>query len=152
MNQNIATKMQHENSVSVHIRRGDYLNSQFVNIYGNICTLEYYQKAIAYMKTNMSEPHFYFFSDDTHWVREHVGEFGLLEHQITIIEDNIGDRSFVDLYLMSNCRSHIIANSTFSWWGAWLGNNEDKIVVAPGKWFQNHETTDIICDDWIKIS
>lgn len=151
INKSIVTKMQQHNSVSVHIRRGDYLNSQFENIYGNICTLEYYKKAISYIYNTISRPHFFFFSDDTKWVREHISEFGAAEDQILLIDENYENNSFLDIYLMSNCKHHIIANSTFSWWGAWLGKNDDKIVVAPSKWFHNHETTDIICTGWIKI-
>lgn len=152
-------KMKEEISVSVHIRRGDYLDKKFFDVYGDICTLEYYRKAISYIQSKFNELHFYFFSDDIEWLKENLNQLVFNDakadlqqkYQITIVDINHGEQSYMDMYLMSKCKHHIIANSTFSWWGAWLGMNSDKIVVAPSRWFNNHETTDIICKEWVKI-
>lgn len=141
-NNAIVHTMQNENSVSIHIRRGDYVDIANQGVYGNICTKQYYRNAIAYINRHVENPHYYLFSDDLAWVRENIYQDGM-----TIVEGNRNDASYKDMFLMSQCKHHIIANSTFSWWGAWLGKSTEKIVVAPQRWFQNHETTDIICKD-----
>ena len=133
-------------SVSVHIRRGDYLDEVNQRIYGGICDEKYYKKAISQIKSLVPEAVLYVFSDDLEWVKENI-----IRDDMTLIDWNKEDDSWQDMYLMSRCKHHIIANSTFSWWGAWLGDNDDKIVISPNKWFANRESTEIICDDWIRI-
>lgn len=133
-------------SVSIHIRRGDYLSKQFINQYGNICTDEYYDKAINYMKEKLDNPHFYIFSNDLDWTKNKYNS-----SEFTIISGNSGDISYRDMQLMSMCKHNIIANSSFSWWGAWLNNNPDKIVIAPNKWCNNKPTPDIYPNNWIKL-
>jgi hypothetical protein len=135
------------NSVSLHVRRGDYVEIENQGVYGNICTKDYYEKAIKYIMENVENPHFYLFSDDIEWVEKNIYQDGM-----TIVDNNRGDNSYLDMLLMSKCRHHIIANSTFSWWGAWLGTYEGTITVSPSRWFQNHKTTDTICEGWICIS
>lgn len=133
-----------KNSVAVHIRRGDYL--ELSEIFGNICTEEYYQKAIKYFE-QMEKVHFFIFSNDIKYVKQtyHGSD-------ITIVE-SYSDFPYcnMDMYLMSQCRHKIIANSSYSWWGAWLNNNHDKKVIAPNKWLNTKSMKDIYCDDWIKI-
>lgn len=141
------------NSVAVHIRRGDYLYTHNATVYGDICTKEYYKKAIEYMREKLDAPQFFFFSNDLRWVKdelvsEYDDEFKACCHFVTCNGD---DSPEYDMYLMKECRHNIIANSSFSWWGAWLGDNTDKIVIAPHRWFNNHDVADQICDDWIKI-
>ena len=133
------------NSISVHIRRGDYLNN--ISVYGNICTSEYYNKAINLISQKVKDPEFFFFSDDINWVKEN-----LEVNKSHYIDWNHGDNSYIDMYLMTQCKHIIIANSTFSWWGAYLNNNDNKVVVCPHKWF-NEEINEInlIPVDWIKI-
>jgi hypothetical protein len=140
-------RMEDENSVSLHVRRGDYVTIENQGVYGNICTTDYYERAIRYINENVENPHFYLFSDDICWVRENIYREGM-----TVIDINNEGNSYMDMFLMSTCRHHIIANSTFSWWGAWLGTYAGKIVVSPSRWFQNHKTTDIICKGWVRIS
>lgn len=131
-------------SVSVHIRRGDYIEYQ--HYFGGICTIDYYRKAISYLKSVNSKSVFYFFSDDMEWVRKNFGDMNAV-----FVDWNERGDSWQDMYLMSQCKNNIIANSSFSWWGAWLNNNPDKIVVAPKKWFRDIQANDIIPENWIKI-
>ena len=134
------------NYVSVHIRRGDYLD--IVQKYGNICTKQYYEAAISYMNVVVKEPIFVFFSDDIEWVKEHY-EFT----NAVFIEANMfkSYQAWYDMCLMSCCLHHIIANSSFSWWGAWLNQKCEKIVVAPKLWENGQEMPDICPDNWIRL-
>lgn len=138
-------KLYNHCSVSIHIRRGDYVNHP---MHSNICTLDYYVNAINFMKNKMSASVFVVFSDDMDWCKENLG----LDNAI-YIEGNKGNNSFRDMQLMSLCNHNIIANSTFSWWGAWLNQNPEKIVISPKKWFNDVQmnTGDIVPDDWLKI-
>lgn len=129
--------------VSVHVRRGDYLENP---MYGGICTEEYYKKAIGYIKERVEGATFYLFSNDAEYVREKFqGE------EFVYVENNSEDKGYMDLYLMSLCKHHIIANSSFSWWGAWLDAASSKIVVAPSKWLNNVPSKDILPDKWIRL-
>lgn len=134
------------NSVSLHIRRGDYVNLS--NIYG-VCTLEYYKKAIEYISSKVSEPHFYLFSDDIAWVKENFK----INYPCTIVDINTEENGYYDLELMKNCKHNIIANSSFSWWGAWLNDNTNKIVISPQKWVATTKINaqDTICENWIRL-
>lgn len=133
-------------SVSVHIRRGDYLNSNNVKIYGGICTIEYYRRAMHYIQEHIASPQFYVFTDDPEWVKQNLNVEGM-----HMVEHEEGDPDYVDMFLMSQCEAHIIANSTFSWWGAWLDPKQEKIVVSPSRWLNNHDVNNAICDWFITI-
>lgn len=125
-NRELADEMQNCNSVSVHIRRGDYLNPENAAMFGNICTDAYYEAALRLMKEKVPDARFYIFSDDVSYVREkYVGA------EYTVVDINHGADSFYDMWLMSNCKHHICANSTFSFWGARLDNYEGKIKIRP---------------------
>jgi len=134
------------NSVSIHIRRGDYLSNQYSNGFAGVCTNIYYENAIKFIKEKVEYPQFYVFTDDKEWVREHFEMNGAI-----YINFNNGKDSWQDMYLMSQCKHNIIANSSFSWWGAWLNNNPDKIVVAPKLWWRLFEKDDVVPGDWIRI-
>lgn len=134
------------NGVSLHIRRGDKMSEENMKIYGDICTEEYYRKAVDYIKARVDNPTFVVFSDDSEWTRDNVR----LENCI-YVDWNKGEDSWQDLCLMSFCKHNIGANSTFSWWGAWLNGNPDKIVVVPSVFFQGVCTPDIWPEKWIKI-
>lgn len=126
MNAQMAQEMKNCNSVSVHIRRGDYLKQENAEVFGNICTDAYYGKAISVVKDKVADAHFYLFSDDISYVKERFkGE------EYTIVDINHGEDSFYDMWLMSNCKHNICANSTFSFWGARLNSNEQKIMIRP---------------------
>lgn len=132
-------------SVSLHIRRGDYLN--FSNIY-HICSIEYYKKAVDYISNKIGENITVFvFSDDIAWARENLNV-----NFETIFVDFNNNKPYFDMELMRNCKHNITANSTFSWWGAWLNENKNKIVIAPQRWFNNElKNNDIVPQSWIKI-
>lgn len=127
-NEEILKKIRNSYAVSVHIRRGDYLQPENAAMFGNICTEKYYESALNYMKEKIEDPHFFLFSDDIAYVKEHYqGE------EYTIVDINHGDDSFYDMYLMSRCEGNICANSTFSFWGARLNARTDKIMIRPTK-------------------
>ena len=131
-----------KNIISVHIRRGDYINNK---TYNNICTLEYYKKAISIVNKTIDNPLFLIFSDDTLWVKQN------LKIDNGFIADwNQGYNSYKDMLLMSKCNGHIIANSTFSFWAARL-NDSQKITVYPQKWWNLPYKLDIFPDNWIGI-
>ncbi len=138
------------NVVSIHIRGGDYITSKKDNVlFGNICTSNYYKNAIEYIKNSVKDPIFLIFTNDTQYAKQLLnGE------NFKIVDWNSGKESFRDMYLMSLCKHNIIANSSFSWWGAWLNKNDSKIVIAPNKWFNDNSIyqNDITPSDWIKVN
>lgn len=137
-------------SVSVHIRRGDYVSNTQTNSVHGVCDFEYYQSATNYIESKLGKKINYFiFSDDPAWVRANM-EFG---HDAVYVDHNDASNNFEDMRLMSACKHHIIANSSFSWWGAWLNPNEDKIVIAPKRWFKTTtlDSNDIVPDNWIRL-
>ena len=139
------SKIRSTNSVSLHVRRGDYLN--FNMLYGGICTEDYYCRAIDYFRNRERNITFFVFSDDIKWCKD-----VLLKdiENVIFIEGNEGTESYIDMLLMSQCKNHIIANSSFSWWGAWLSGNSG-ITVSPTKWLNNSPTTDVWCNDWVRL-
>lgn len=139
-------QMQYSNSVSLHVRRGDYLSVQNKKLYEGICTLDYYERAIAIMREKVKRAVFYVFSDDMDWVKQN-----LKVPNAIFIDWNRQTDSWQDMYLMSQCKHNIIANSTFSWWGAWLNTNSEKIVVSPSKFVNSSMLSDIIPESWIKL-
>ncbi len=148
--QNFLGQIQGCESVSVHVRRGDYLEKE--EIYGGICTVAYYKSAIEYMKRKRKESRFFLFSNDPEWVREWVNANYRGDNRFVIIEGTQEETGYLDLFLMSRCKNHIIANSSFSWWGAWLDENPRKRVIAPAKWANNQEFVDIYWEGMIKIT
>lgn len=126
LNREMAQQMRECASVSVHVRRGDYLNEENRAMFGNICTDAYYGKAMELIKEKVPDAHFYLFSDDVSYVEQkYQGE------EFTVVNINHGTDSFYDMWLMSNCKHNICANSTFSFWGARLNGNEGKIMIRP---------------------
>jgi len=139
----------YSNSVSLHIRRGDFLTAGKGTVHFT-CTPEYYQKAISIIKSKMGNPYFFVFAqDDEDWARENIKFEDSYEF---IGNNNYGSLSFEDLRLMSCCKNHIIANSSFSWWGAWLNPNPNKIIISPKNWLKKvPDIPDLIPNYWIKI-
>lgn len=131
------------NYVSVHIRRGDYMN---LTDYFGLCDISYYKKAIDYFKQFLLNPIFVIFSDDIQWAKDNIQCDGVI-----FVDWNQETDSWQDMYLMSCCKHNIVANSSFSWWGAWLNTNKDKIVVAPHHWFNYSPNYDIIPEQWILL-
>lgn len=141
-------RMQKQETVSVHVRRGDYLKPENAPIFGGICTLQYYQKAIDYFRRFLNNPVFYFFSDDMDWVKANLKA----ANAVYIDNSQLSpDYSWYDLLLMSQCKHNIIANSSFSWWGAWLNQFPEKKVVCPTRWSNQELFPDILNENWIKL-
>lgn len=133
-------------SVSIHIRRGDYIENIHTNSVHGSCDVDYYKKAIKYINKNVSNPVFYIFSDDIPWCKEN---FNFLENKV-LVDDT--KSAIDDLELMKNCKHNIIANSTFSWWGAWLNENEKKIVISPLNWIkENPKNLTWVPENWMQI-
>ena len=143
----IANEVKKSNSISIHIRRGDYLLPN--NNKHNTDLKNYYLKAIESTSKLFTNPKYFIFTDDPSWVTKNF----TLNYSFKIVDINHGDESFFDMYLMSLCKSNIIANSSFSWWGAWLNNSKDKVVYAPKNWFKDKKikTDDLIPKSWILI-
>jgi len=144
----IYSTIKSKRSVSLHIRRGDYITNKEANRNMGICPIEYYKKAIQIVSQKISNPHFFIFSDDINWAKENLKT----HFPITFVSDGkIPD--YEELILMKECKHNIIANSSFSWWGAWLNNNTNKTVVAPKKWFNNkaRNSSDITPKSWIRM-
>jgi hypothetical protein len=140
-----------KHTISVHIRRGDYVTDSTTNENHGLCSMEYYNTCIDLMMQRVDNPVFVFFSDDIEWVKN---EFGNRNLNSVFIDFNTGSDSWMDLYLMQHCKHNIIANSSFSWWGAWLNHNSSKIVCAPNNWFKKKEIDiidDLIPESWLRI-
>lgn len=136
-----------KSSVAVHIRRGDYVTDSGANYLMGVLPVNYYQQAISYLKQKISNPTFYFFSDDLDWVKNNITTSAPAYYVD-------GNTDYVDLDLMRQCSHNIIANSTYSWWGAFLNMNPDKIVIAPEKWSAREDVNKNIqlqFPSWIKL-
>ncbi len=137
------------NSVSIHFRRGDFIN----NYTHGISDIVFYQRGINYINERIDHPHYFIFSDDPDWCKTNLSFI----KPSTFLDINNPDKNYEDLRLMSACKHNIIANSTFSWWGAWLGNNQDKIVICPDIWFNDRlknrkiNFNDLYPASWIKL-
>lgn len=140
------SKIIKSNSVSIHVRRGDYVTNFNSNNFHGICSLDYYEKAVHLISSSNLNVELFVFSDDIEWCKLNMK----FKQPTFFIETN---SSYQDLFLMQNCKHNVIANSSFSWWGAWLNKNSKKIVVAPKNWFKNTSVniSDVIPADWIKI-
>ena len=138
-------------AVSVHIRRGDYLQNE--EAYGGICTEWYYKTAIEYVKKRQQDASFFVFTNDPDYAGEWIlKNFGQEKERFVLIEGTQEENGYLDLYLMSLCRHHILANSSFSWWGAYLNPSREKMVIVPHKWFGNQECRDIYMENMIRIA
>lgn len=133
--------------VAIHIRRGDYLNPINLKNIG-LCRPEYYHQAVEIVKETHPEAQFFFFSDDLEWTKKHVP----VESAIFVQHDE-AESDHTDLYLMTHCKAHIIANSTFSFWGSWLADHQKHLCIYPQKWYQNPNwvAPDIFPEHWISI-
>lgn len=137
-----------DNSVTIHVRRGDYVGAES---FKDICTLTYYRNAIREVKRYIASPAFYVFSNDQEWCMNNLGDaFG--DSNVSFVSNNKGNQSYRDMQLMSLARCNILANSSFSWWGAYLNQREDHIVFCPEKWVNNLKCDDILLKEWIIIS
>lgn len=145
----IADKIKSTTSVSIHVRRGDYISvPQNSDLY-EVCSETYYKEAINIIANKVENPVFYVFSNEPEWFENNIK----IDFPVEFVRHNTGNNSFEDMYLMSLCQHNIIANSSFSWWGAWLNQHPDKLVLAPKKWFKNNlkNTKDLLPQAWIQL-
>jgi len=146
---NFREQILNNQSVSVHFRRGDYISNKVTNSYHGTCSYQYYNDAIGLIKQKTGKPHYFLFSDEPEFLTSL--DF-IKEIPSTTVTSN---DPHLDMHLMSLCKHNIIANSSFSWWGAWLNQNPDKIVIAPERWFAkdelNLQTKDLVPSKWIRI-
>lgn len=143
----LAEKLNSTDAIALHVRRGDYFIPDNIDMYGGICTIDYYREALDVICKRVDDKlPVYCFSDDPNWVKSE-----LYVENCTVVDWNNGEESWQDMYLMSLCLHNVIANSTFSWWGAWLNPHKDKIVVAPYRCFNTMLTPEIHPDEWVSI-
>lgn len=149
MNLGLSIDMHECTSVALHVRRGDYVTDEKTSRYHGTCTKEYYQQAEGILRERVGNFRLFVFSDDPDWAEANLR----FQSPTIFLRHNGPERDYEDLRLMTHCNHHIIANSTFSWWGAWLCPNMDKIVIAPRRWFGevDHSTEDLIPKAWISI-
>lgn len=142
-------RIQSSNSISIHVRRGDYVSGSYARAILGSLPMEYYHSAIKFIASRVENPHFYVFSDDANWTRQNLR----LDYPATFVSHDGPGQDVWDMHLMRACRHNIIANSSFSWWAAWLNRNPEKTVIAPRQWFRdaNRDSMDVIPTDWIKI-
>mgnify|MGYP001579144857 CR=1 FL=1 len=136
-----------KNPICLHIRRGDFANNPEQAKYHGLCSMEYYYKAVEIVAEKVSDPHFFVFSDSIDWVRQNLK----LDYPITFVGQG-ASKNYEDITLMSLCKHHILSNSTFGWWGAWLGETFNQMVIAPNKWFNKPvDIRDLMPKRWITL-
>ncbi|MCL5784057.1 MAG: alpha-1,2-fucosyltransferase [Patescibacteria group bacterium] len=142
-------KIEKLNSISVHIRRTDMAHNKHTRAYHGICSLNYYQKAIKLVHQENPKITLFIFSDDIKWAKDNLRT----NFKTYFVSQTKDLKDYEEMTLMSRCKHNIIANSSFSWWGAWLNDNPQKIVIVPKKWFQNPSinTKDLIPEQWLRI-
>lgn len=147
-NLELSDEIQSVNAVSLHVRRGDYVMDKKTCEMHGFCDLDYYRKAEAKILQTLKDPCFFVFSDDPEWVAKNLKFRGP-----AIYISHNGSMPHEDLRLMSHCRHHVIANSSFSWWGAWLSTGPEKLVIAPERWFNEPSinTSDLIPPGWYRL-
>lgn len=146
-NKSMLEKIGNSNSVCIHVRRKDYIDNKKTSEFHGICSLEYYHNAVKIIEEKASNPKFFVFSDEPQWTRVNLK----LKYPTTYVDINNPEKGYEDLRLVLNCKHFIIANSSFSWWGAWLSNNRDKTICAPKRWFVSADEGDIIPKSWIRV-
>lgn len=145
----VAAQIDVVTAVSLHVRRGDYADDPKTNRYHGTCSPDYYRRAVEHIAARVGSPHVFVFSDDAQWTRANLH----VDVPATFVDANPADRGFGDMHLMSRCRHHVVANSSFSWWGAWLDPSPHKIVVAPKRWFNADglDTRDLVPAVWVRL-
>jgi hypothetical protein len=142
-------KIKSVNAVSVHVRRGDYVSLKNAKEHHGILPIQYYELAIKYLQEKNREMELFVFSDDLDWCKHNLK----FDAPIHFVDVNQQQNFHLDLCLMSHCKSNVVANSSFSWWAAWLNQNGDKTIVAPKQWYAQNalSTTDLIPGTWIQL-
>lgn len=152
-NAELLAKIRQGNSICVHVRRGDYAYHKETNEMFGLCGLDYYNNAMSILCSEHCNVHFYVFSDDPNWAKSNI----CIRKPITYVDENSPSEPWEDLRLMHNCKHFITANSTFSWWAAWLSLNASKTIITPRKWYNDHklqrklEKSGLILHSWIRL-
>lgn len=148
-NMELARRITSCESVSLHVRRGDYVTDEKTKTIHGTCDLDYYARCIERLAEKVHRPCFFIFSDDPGWTEENLR----ITHPAIFVSHNGPKKNYEDLRLMSQCRHHILANSSFSWWGAWLNQYPDKLVLSPDRWFKEKKfnTKDLIPSTWQRL-
>ncbi len=147
---NIEAHIKRTTSVSLHIRRGDYISNPRAAKFHSLCSIAYYKSAMEYLCGRLMSPHFFIFTDDPQWAIQNIPK----KYMFTVVSGLGGINHHDELYLMSQCQHNVISNSSFSWWGAWLNGNIAKNVIAPTIWHKNSnggETKDLLPNTWITM-
>lgn len=144
--QPIQAAISNSDAICVHVRRGDYLSNPAASRTHGVCSVEYYQQGVVELCSSLTSPHCFVFSDEPAWVRSSL----VFNCPMTVVDVNGSSEVHFDLALMANCRHFLIANSSLSWWGAWLGGYSGKKVIAPKRWFLNldKDTSDLLPESW----
>jgi hypothetical protein len=142
-------RIEASDAICLHIRRGDYVTDPSVNAFHGLCPLDYYHRGLEEVAGRLSRPECFIFSDDPGWVRENLK----LDVPMTVVDIHGPDEAHEDLRLMAACHSYVIANSSLSWWGAWLGCRPGKRVVAPRQWFGSSrgDASDLVPGHWVRL-
>lgn len=144
-------QIQRTNSVAIHVRRGDFANNEFIQSVHGTCSVEYYDEAIKKLSELFNPASFFLFSDDLDWAVRNIGK----SFTVIPVKLETANAHFLEMRLMSQAKANIIANSSFSWWAAWLNSNPEKRVIAPEKWYvdtvKNNQTSDLLPDSWIRL-
>ena len=150
VNKELLVKIKSSNTIAIHIRRGDYVSDKSTAEYHGSCSLDYYLEAIKLLTSENKDFTLIFFSDESDWV---VEQFKDLPYSKIFVHHNKGDNSWKDMLLMSSCHHNVIANSSFSWWAAWLNRNREKIVIAPKEWFKTKDLNAqiVLPEEWMKL-
>lgn len=137
------------NAVCIHVRRGDYVTNKSASEFHGVCSLDYYRRGLETVISGLKSPHAFIFSDDPQWVKDNF----VIDMETTVVEVNGPDEPHQDLWLMSACKHFVIANSSLSWWGAWLGREAGKRVIYPAQWFADPstDTSDLFPSEWLGI-
>lgn len=145
-NRTLLAQMERCDAVALHVRRGDYVRLEKIH---GLCSPDYYRAAASAVAAAVRNVHFFVFSDDLEWTKQNIH----LPYPATFVDGNKGRSAYCDIWLMKHCRHAIIANSSFSWWGAWLNENPCKTVIAPRQWFadETNVPNDIVPDTWIRL-
>lgn len=148
LNAELLGQIKNSNAASIHVRRGDYVHNESSNKFHGTCSIDYYERSAKMLAEKTGVENFFVFSDEPDWVKANI----VLPYSTTFISHNHGRESYWDIHLMRHCRHHIIANSSFSWWGAWLNVSPGKTVIAPKNWFNDPSASinEIIPEGWIK--
>ena len=146
---NILRRIGETDAICVHFRRGDYIQKPKINAIHGTSSMEYYTSALEWVLRGLAHPHLFVFSDEPDWVRDHFKP----HIPMTLVDMHSAEEAHEDMRLMAACQHFVIANSTFSWWAAWLGTHNGKRVAAPKRWFQSseHDTRDLLPESWQKF-